>query len=153
VIKHVEARFNTIGRYPREESRQRERKTLPVEVVGLIYFVSLLVLGVVLVWQPAEMARMTEEIGRLEAKLQDLKMRNEDLKKTLAEVESLGYIEKMARDKLGMVAPDEVKTLAFVETASHVETPNKGESASIFSLLDRIAQIFGAKGATAKGQR
>ncbi|HHW17688.1 MAG TPA: septum formation initiator family protein [Firmicutes bacterium] len=133
------------------------RKVLPLEVFGLIYLAILVTAGILLVWQPARTAQMNEEINRLEAQLQDLKMRNEDLKKKVAMLESLSYVEQEARGRLGMVDPKEVKVLALVEdmpeaTTAAVDKKDQ-EKSGIFSFLARIAEIFGAKEAVAKGQR
>lgn len=141
-------------------------KSIPIEVFGIIYFILLVAAGIILVWQPAQIAQMNQEINRLEIRLQDLKMRNEDLKKQVASLESLTYIEHQARTRLGMVDPKEVKVFALSEDQLHsaaAQQPHERMTAqqiqekktdiSIFSLFRRIAQIFGTREAVARGQR
>jgi cell division protein FtsB len=130
---------------------------LPVELLGLLYFVVILGAGLVLVWQPARVAQVTSEINKLENTLKDLKLRNEDLKKTVAGMESLGYVESQARERLGMVDPTDIRTCQILEVAPSKEvgvTVASGaepKQTGIMSVLARIAQIFGSKEAIAKG--
>jgi cell division protein FtsB len=133
---------------------RRQGKSLPVEVLGLLYFAAIVIAGIILVWQPATVAQMNERSQELEITLKDLKMRNEDLKKTVSSLESLDYIEHEARTRLGMVDPSVVKTITVKEdqtpqviAVSQETVTEKG----ILSLLSRIAQVFGTKQATAKG--
>ena len=66
------------------------------------------------VWQPAQVATMNQELMALEETLKDLKMRNEDLKRTVATMESLTFIEAQARDVLGMTDPIQVLSLIHI---------------------------------------
>lgn len=134
------------------------RQGLPVEFFGVLYFCLLVLAGGILVWQPAKVAQMNQQMAKLEATLQDLRMQSESLKKTVAAIESLDYVEKEARTRLGMVSPTEVRTFAMTETAAPsmqlASLPQEQvKSGGILSLFGRIAQIFGAREATAKGQR
>jgi len=141
---------------------RRPRRTrsvgVPVEVLGLLYFIVILGAGLLLVWQPAKVAQVTSQINKLEATLQDLKLRNEDLKKTVAAMESLSYIEAEARNRLGMVDPTDVRTCEILEVGPSTEpgisiaSGAEPKETGIMSLLARITQIFGSKEAIAKGQ-
>ncbi len=147
------------ARSARERARRRaSREGLPVEVLGVAYFLLVVLAGGILVWQPARVAEMNQEIAALDSTLKDLKMQSEALRKTVSAVESLDYVEKEARVRLGMVSPAEVRTFSVSESSKEVtsvaslprEEPKAG---GILSLFGRIAQIFGMKEATAKGQR
>ncbi|MEX0974090.1 MAG: septum formation initiator family protein [Bacillota bacterium] len=129
-----------------------------MEFFGVLYFCLVILAGGILVWQPARVAQMNEQITRLDAELQDLRMQSESLKKTVSAIESLGYVEKEAKTRLGMVSPQEVRTFSLSENANEsleIASLPKEEvkTGGIFSLFGRIAQIFGAREATAKGQR
>lgn len=137
--------------------RRDARDGLPMEVLGIVYFLLIVFAGGVLVWQPARIAEMNERIAELDSALQGLKMQSEALRKTVSGIESLEYVEREARTRLGMVSPEEVKTLSLSEPSREAmrvaslpgEEP---ESRGIMSLFGRIAQIFGVKEATAKGR-
>ena len=69
------------------------RKTYSIQIAGLIYFIAVVIAGVMLVCQPARVAHLNQEVRRMEKHLHDLKLRNEDLKRTVASMESLSFIE------------------------------------------------------------
>jgi cell division protein FtsB len=152
---------------PARPARKRERRRararagregLPVELLGMLYFLLVVLAGGILVWQPARVAQVNERMAGLETSLQELRMRNESLKKSVSAIESLDYVEKEARTRLGMVSPQEVRTFSITETAKEpvqvASLPKEDtRTGGIFSLFGRIAQIFGVKQAIAKGQR
>jgi len=135
------------------------REGVPVEIFGVAYLLIMVLAGGALVWQPARIAQMNEQIAELDSTLKELKMRSEALKKTVSTIESLDYVEKEARNRLGMVSPEEVRTISVAEseltTAASVKNlpDEKAQTGGIMSLFGRIAQIFGVREATAKGQR
>lgn len=149
------------GSPARERRPQRAaRQGLPMEFFGVLYFCLVILAGGILVWQPARVAQINEQIARLDATLQDLRMQSESLKKTVSAIESLDYVEEEARTRLGMVSPEEVRTFALTESVAEssyamaASLPQEETNAGgILSLFGRIAQIFGAREATAKGQR
>jgi len=148
------------GSRTRERRSQRvARQGLPMEFFGVLYFCLVILAGGILVWQPARVAQMNEQIGSLTATLQDLRMQSESLKKTVSAIESLDYVEEEARTRLGMVSPEEVRTFAVSESVLQgsyevASLPqDETNTGGILSLFGRIAQIFGARQATAKGQR
>lgn len=150
---HVQASFLP-ARPARERRRKAAREGLPMEFFGMIYFLLVVLAGGILVWQPARIAQVNQSIAALETKLDDLRMRNESLKQSLSRMESLDYVEKEARTRLGMVSPEEVRTFSLTEAAtqSFASAPRQEPKAGgIMALIGRIAQIFGVKEAVAKG--
>lgn len=140
---------------PRE---RRSRARFPVEVVGLLYFLLLVGGGMLLVWQPARVAQVNDRVQNLEHTLHELRLRNEDLKKTVAQVEALSYVERAARERLGMVDPSEIRTVSLPEATVNsqevaVASGKDSQQGGIFSLYRRIAQIFKSGEATAKERR
>ena len=140
-----------------ESGGQRGKEGCAPEVIGIAYFLLIVIAGGLLVMQPARVAQIGERIAARERELQSLSFRNEDLKRTVAYVESLEFVEKEARTTLGMVDPGEVKALPIpsvqqssVLLAGSFDEP---ESGGILSLIGRIAQIFGVREATAKGTK
>ncbi len=159
MIRDVQITCSPVSPVIRERRHRRAaREGLPMEFFGIVYFCLVILAGGILVWQPAKVAQMNEQIAKLETTLQDLKMQSESLKKTVSAVESLDYVEKEAKARLGMVSPQEVRTFSITESANaplQVASLPKEEAKNggIFSLFGRIAQIFGAREAIAKGQR
>ena len=136
------------------------RKAVSLEVFGVLYFAVIVAAGIMLVWQPARVASMNQELGRLEATLRDLKMRNEDLKRTVATMESLTFVEAQARDILGMVDPVQVRPLAVntedtplstEEELSHITAMEPGQT-GILGWINRIAQFMKNSIAVAKAK-
>ncbi|HHW26891.1 MAG TPA: septum formation initiator family protein [Firmicutes bacterium] len=158
MIRSASAESMGIRRAVLRRSRRTRSVGVPVEILGLLYFIIILGAGLLLVWQPAKVAEITSQINKLEATLQDVKLRNEDLKKTVAAMESLSYIEAEARNRLGMVDPTEVRTCEILEVtpamgpgisvASNAEPKQTG----IMAVWARITQIFGSREAIAKGK-
>ncbi len=140
--------------------RPTRASAVPLELLGIAYFVLMVALGVILVWQPARMTQVSAAASQLQKDLQDVRLRNEDLKKTVAKMESLSYVESEAKGRLGMVVPAEVRTcavsqnvsLAAFDTGQNV-VADKAEPAGIRSLIARIAGIFGTKEVTAGTKR
>ncbi len=140
---------------PRE---RRSKARFPMEVVGILYFLLLVGSGMLLVWQPARIAQVNDRVQNLECTLHELRLRNEDLKKTVAQVEALSYVEKAARDRLGMVDPSEIRTVSLPDTSANsqesaVASGKDSQHGGIFSLYRRIAQILKSGEATAKERR
>jgi cell division protein FtsB len=129
-----------------------------LEFFGIVYFLLVVLAGGILVWQPARVAEMNQQMAVLDSTLQGLKMQSEALRKTVSGIESLDYVEKEARTRLGMVSPGEVRTFSVSESSREIVSvaslPKvEPKTGGILSLLGRIAQIFGVREATAKGQR
>lgn len=155
MIRNADVQASFLPARPaREHHRRAAREGLPVEFLGMAYFLLLVLAGGILVWQPARIAQVNQRIASMEASLNDLRMHNESLKQTLSSMESLQYVEKEARTRLGMVSPDEVRTFALTETPTQTfaqASQEEPEAGGILGLLGRIAQIFGVREAVAKG--
>lgn len=52
---------------------------------------------------------LQKDIKEIERQLQELSLKNEELKKQLKQVQSDAYIEQVAREKLGLVKPGETR--------------------------------------------
>lgn len=137
-------------------ARRQSARSMPLEFFGIAYFLLIVLAGCLLVLQPARVAQYNETIALKERELQALKLTNEDLRKAVSYAESLEFVEKEARATLGMVDPGEVKALEVnvsqANSAVFASAQPKPDSGGILSLFGRIAQIFGVKEATAKGQ-
>ena len=162
MLRDIEMACARPGQDPAARVRRHRvpREGVPVELLGVAYLLVIVLAGGVLVWQPAHIAEMNQQIAELDSTLQELKMRSEALKKTVSTIESLDYVEREARTRLGMVSPGEIRTVSVPEpglTADAAKTASlpgdKLQTGGIMSLFGRIAQIFGVKEATAKGQR
>ncbi len=136
------------------------RKSCPIEVIGLLYFVLFVAAGVMLVYQPAKVARLSQEAAKLNVQLHDLKLRNEDLKRGVAAMESLAFIEAQARDELGMVDPEHVKSVTVnlapkenLLAENNVPHDAQESPQGIYAWLSRIAQFMKHSIAVAKGQQ
>jgi cell division protein FtsB len=135
------------------------RKTFSIEIVGLVYFLTVVIAGVILVYQPAQVALLNQEARCLERHLHDLKLRNEDLKKMVASMESLTFIEAQARNTLGMVEPEQVKSVV-VNAGPQEHQPASADNYAadepargIFAWLSRIAEFMKDSVAVAKGRQ
>ncbi len=141
-----------------DRSRRFRNIALPLEVLGIGYFLLLVLVGVALVWQPAKMTQVGQSATELQATLQDLRLRYEDLKKTVANMESLAYFETEARERLGMVEPEQVRIceipehLGLAAFDSNSSLADKDEPNGISLLIARIAGMFSINQATAKGE-
>ncbi len=127
---------------------RRAKMKVPVELVGIMYFLLLVGCGVLLVSQPARIAQVDASVRSLERSLHDIKLKNEDLKKKVAQVEALSFVEKEAKGRLGMVEPSVIRTVALPESP---EIPNESVASAgkdsgtegILSLYRRIiAGVF-----------
>ncbi len=152
------AEIPVVGENGTKRLRRLRNAAVPLEVLGIGYFLLLVLVGVALVWQPAKMTQVRQSATKLQAVLQDLKLRNEDLKKTVANMESLAYFETEARDRLGMVEPEQVKIceipehLALAAYDTNASLADKDKPNGIRLLIARIAGIFNTNQATAKGE-
>jgi cell division protein FtsB len=132
-------------------------RTISIQMVGLVYFIAVVIAGVILVYQPARVAHLNQEVRRLERQLHDLKLRNEDLKRTVASMESLTYIEAQARNVLGMVDPEQVKSVVVNTDPGEHRPTEEGAYAhaepaqGILAWLNRIAEFMKQRIAVAKG--
>ncbi|MHB8158251.1 MAG: FtsB family cell division protein [Desulfocucumaceae bacterium] len=59
---------------------------------------------------------LQNDIKDIEQQLGELKLKNEDLRKQIKQVQSDAYVEQMAREKLGLVKPGESRIIPVPET-------------------------------------
>ncbi|MBE3520280.1 MAG: septum formation initiator family protein [Firmicutes bacterium] len=143
-------------------ARRRGRTTgLPIEAVGILYLVVAVLFGLMLVWQPANLANLAHRARELERQVEALKVENHSLKAELSRLESLSYVESVAKTKLGMVEPPQVKTAAVValdtgdfgaSSGAIAEATNR-KPEGIMGIVQRIAEIFGGRGVEAGGRK
>ncbi len=143
-----------------ERGKRAKAGGVPLEILGIAYLIVMMAVGVILVAQPARVTQANARLGKLEAELHELRLRNENLKKTVAFMESLTFVESEARYKLGMVDPCEVRTFSIpAETyvacsdVDGIAGEDIEEVGGIRSLIARIAGIFGTREVIAKGGR
>lgn len=143
-------------------ARRRVRATgLPMEAIGILYLVVAVLFGLTLVWQPANLANLAHRARELERRVEALKVENHSLKAELSKLESLSYVEFVAKTKLGMVEPPEVKTAAVVAFDTHDSSASSSTVAEatgrkpggIMGFIQRIAEIFGGRGVEAGGRK
>jgi len=142
--------------------RRRTRSGgLPLEAVGILYLGMAVLLGLMLVWQPANVADLAHRASDLEKQVDALKLENENLKAEVSRLESLSYVESVAKTRLGMVEPPEIKTATMValdlgdsRASSEIVAEKTGRGpGGIMGILQRIAEIFGGRGVEAGGQK
>lgn len=145
-----------------EHPRRRVRTTgIPMEAIGIVYLVVAVLFGLMLVWQPASLANLAHRARELERQVEALKVENHNLKAELSKLESLSYVETVAKTKLGMVEPPEVKTASVVafdtrdfslSSGTIAETTGR-KPGGIMGIIQRIAEIFGGRGVEAGGRK
>lgn len=70
---------------------------------------------------------MNREVTKVNQQLAGLEERNQELKKEIKNLQSKTYVERMAREKLGLVKPGEVVILQ-AETNEQVKAPARIEN-------------------------
>ncbi len=78
-------------------------RLLAVILVGLfvLYFIY------IMIWQQVMLSKKNKEIDALEEKISAATQQTEQLKEQLSSMEDPEYIERIAREKLGLVRPNE----------------------------------------------
>lgn len=78
-------------------------RLLAVVLVGLfvLYFIY------IMIWQQVMLSKKNKEIDALEEKISAATQQTEQLKEQLGSMEDPEYIERIAREKLGLVRPNE----------------------------------------------
>ncbi len=151
----------TIEAVPARARRRVSATGVPVEAIGILYLVVAVLFGLMLVWQPANLANLAHQARELERRVEALKVENHNLRAELSKIESLSYVEFVAKTKLGMVEPPEVKTAAVVAFDTHDFSLSSGtipeatgrKPGGIMGIVQRIAEIFGGRGVEAGGRK
>ena len=89
----------------RRPSRSNRRGMVAIAAVVMVLLVGLLVQSQKL---SAQNVKYTEKKANLEQQIKDEEMRAEDIENMKDYIDSPEYIEKIARDKLGLVYKDEI---------------------------------------------
>ena len=89
-----------------QENGLNRRKFFRVVVV-FICLVAAISLGTIFVHQERTMKVQREQLKQLEQSLQELKENNDLLREEISYMDSDAYIERMAREKLGMIRKGE----------------------------------------------
>lgn len=99
-----------IGARPTQNGRRKRRRVTPRFwfILGLVVLASIAtsyVSGFIDIW------RMQKEMARIEAEIAAAEERIEELRRELDYVQSQEYIEKVAREELGLVMPGETPVI------------------------------------------
>lgn len=73
--------------------------------------------------QIVEMYKVRHEITKIKEQMAELKVKNTELRKQLDQLNSDAYIEREAREKLGLVKPGE-KIILEAQAGQNVSAPN-----------------------------
>lgn len=87
----------------KQKGRIAPGRLLAVVLVGLfvLYFIY------IMIWQQVMLSKKNKEIDALEEKISAATQQTEQLKEQLSSMEDPEYIERIAREKLGLVRPNE----------------------------------------------
>jgi cell division protein FtsL len=85
----------------------RPEKKLPVIIVIIL----LIYLIISFVMHFNRLFALQNDITEIRQQVNELKMKNEDLKKQLKQVQSDTYIEQVARERLGLIKPGETRVV------------------------------------------
>lgn len=78
--------------------------------------------------QMMEMYNVRNEIAKIREQMDDIKVKNADLRKQIEQLNSEAYIEREAREKLGLVKPGEKIILEAKPGAANTNVPgNSGK--------------------------
>lgn len=88
--------------------KQNRRSIVPRIIVGLVVVVAVASAVAIYFDQEEQFARIRSERARLDAALSEAKAKNEELKDLEALSGTDAYVEWIARNRLGLVRPDEI---------------------------------------------
>ncbi|TDT63471.1 FtsB family cell division protein [Fonticella tunisiensis] len=75
---------------------------------AFLWGVIILVFGSIFVEQQFIINRLNKQYKVYQEQLKNLKSKNDNLKEELKQIQRKDYIERVAREKLGLIKPDEV---------------------------------------------
>jgi len=108
---HVSVPERQAERVKKQITFKLSRSKLPTLVVVLL----LAYLAVTFGSQFSSLASMQRDVGNIEQQIRELKQRNEDLRNELQHVQSDSFIEKTAREKLGLIKAGETRVVPVPE--------------------------------------
>ena len=79
-----------------------KRFAIAMAIIGFVLYFSY-----VMIWQQVTISKKNREIGALEAQIQAATTQTEELEAELENLNDPAYLEKVAREKLGLVRPNE----------------------------------------------
>ncbi len=87
----------------RSSAKHARRRLQRLLIVGAL--IILMVSSVGRLWNVWQVQR---ELGRLESRIESARLVNEQLRHQVESLQGLDYVEKVARDELGLVRPGEI---------------------------------------------
>lgn len=93
-----------VSNLPRQKRAGNYGTNRLVNAVGIIV---ICVLVVVIFAQHLQQRRAAQQLAEYEVRIEKYEMQKEAAKKELERLQDLGYIEVLARNRLGLVKPDE----------------------------------------------
>lgn len=112
-----------------EKNRRAKKSNRRLNILFLISTFITIVLVVTFVRQRIKIANLNKEYQLLQAEQENMKNQIDDLVKEIKEVNSLEYIEKKAREDLGMIKKDETIYVNPDETDNETEGESNEETA------------------------
>lgn len=107
-----------------EKNRRAKKSNRRLNILFLTSTVITIVLVVTFVRQRIKIANLNKEYQLLQAEQENMKNQIDDLVKEIKEVNSLEYIEKKAREDLGMIKKDET----IYVNPDEIDNETEGES-------------------------
>ncbi|MBC7106254.1 MAG: septum formation initiator family protein [Firmicutes bacterium] len=148
VAQERSTRRAEVPEYRAPARRARARQEDKLMITGLVFLAFLL--GVLLVFYYSQVSAVGKQLTELEAELVALRAESEHLEATISGYSSLGRLEQLARDHLGMVEPTRKEALALAPPAPREEGAigREGEKepepnaiiAAFAALIDRVEQ-------------
>ena len=90
---------------------RKKRKTAGQRSFSVILFIAAILLvgyfSVAIIQAQVEISRQEKAVAELQQEIEEKKAENEDLQKTLDSGDEAEYMERVARDSLGYMMPDE----------------------------------------------
>ena len=88
--------------------KNKKQNNNVMSVILIIAIVFAIWLAYSFITQQVKINSLNKEIKQLEAQISDEEKRSSELEEKMKEIDTPEYIEKIAREELGMVAPDEI---------------------------------------------
>ncbi|MFA5881523.1 MAG: septum formation initiator family protein [Eubacteriales bacterium] len=111
-----------------DRGQQRKRKKFKLKGPSVVL---LIILGFIFYsfgGQMAEMYNVQHEIKKIQDQMDELRLKNTDLRKQVDQLGSGAYIEREAREKLGLVKPGEKIILEAKPSASGSAGPKSSKN-------------------------
>ncbi len=89
-------------------TKKRKKQNNFKSVVVILIALAVIWLGYSFISQQIQINSLNKEIKQLEVQIADEEKRKQELEEKMKEIDTPEYIERVARDELGLVAPDEI---------------------------------------------